>query len=139
MVYKKAFVDNDILIDLLLQREPFSIFSKSLLNDAVRQMIELNTSSLILANIHYVISKNLNKAEAINSVKYIMSLIKILPFEESHISAAIAANATDFEDSVQYYIAAGNNCDLIISRNIKHYKKYDLPVLTAEDFLRKIL
>jgi len=139
MNYKKAFVDSDILLDLLLNREPFFIYSRTLLTDDIKKIIGLNTSALILANVHYIISKNLNKSAAITSIKYIMDLINVLPFEASHINSAIIANHADFEDSIQYYIARENKCDLIVSRNIKHYKKFDIPVLNAEEFLRKIL
>jgi predicted nucleic acid-binding protein len=139
MTYKKAFVDSDILLDLLLNREPFFIYSRTLLTDEIKKIIELNTSALILANVHYIISKNLNKSVAITSIKYIMDLINVLSFEASHINSAIIANQADFEDSIQYHIAKENKCDLIVSRNIKHYKKFDIPVLSAEEFLRKIL
>ena len=139
MIYKNAFVDSDVLLDLLLNRDPFSIYSRTLLTNDVKKFIKLNTSTLILANVHYIISKNLNKNVAISSVKYIMDLINVLPFEASHINSAIIANHADFEDSIQYYIARENKCDLIVSRNIKHYKKFDIPVLNAEEFLRKIL
>src|SRR6185437_3187979 len=136
MAYKKAFVDSDVLLDLLLDREPFLIYSRTLLTNDIKKSIELNTSTLILANIHYIISKNLNKSVAISSVKYIMDLINALPFEASHIYSAIVTNQADFEDTIQYHIAKENNCDLIISRNIKHYSKFDIPVLSAEDYLR---
>jgi len=89
--------------------------------------------------VHYVISKQLNKNGALISIKYLMGLVKVLSFEEAQIKAAINAGHIDFEDSIQYYIARQNNCDLIISRNTKHYKGLDIPVLTAEEFLRRIL
>jgi predicted nucleic acid-binding protein len=139
MIYKKAFVDSDILLDLLLNREPFFIYSSTLFTDEVKTMIELNTSALILANVHYIIAKNINKNAAITSLKYIMKLINVFPFEASHIDSSIATGLADFEDGIQYHIAKGNNCNVIISRNIKHYKTFDIPVLTAGEFLRKIL
>lgn len=139
MTYKKALVDSDILLDLLLEREPFLIYSRSLMSGEIRKSIELCTSTLILANIHYIVSKNLNKNIAVASIKYIMHLLNVLPFEASHILSTVAANHIDFEDSIQYYIAKENKCDLIITRNIKHYNKFDIPVLNAEEFLRQIL
>jgi predicted nucleic acid-binding protein len=139
MIYKKAFVDSDILLDLLLSREPFFIYSSTLFSDEIKTIVELNTSTLILANVHYIIAKNINKSAAITSVKYIMDLINVLSFEASHINSAIITGQADFEDAIQYHIAKENKCDLIISRNLKHYKKFDLPVFNAEELLRKIL
>jgi predicted nucleic acid-binding protein len=139
MIYKKAFVDSDIILDLLLERDLFVDYSRALLTTTTQNLIKLYTSTLILANIHYVISKNVNKHVALNSLKFIINHIKILPFEALHLNLAISGEYADFEDSIQYYIAKQSNCDLIISRNIKHYNKFDIPVLTAEQLLRRIL
>lgn len=139
MIYKKVFVDSDILLDLFLKREPFYIYSKGLLSDEIKEQVDICTSTLIIANIHYVISKNINKTSALIATRSLMNITKVLPFKAEHINSAVEEQHTDFEDSIQYYIAKQNNCDLVISRNIKHYKKFDLPVSTAEDFLRRIL
>ena len=139
MIYKKVFVDSDILLDLFLKREPFFIYSRSLLSDDIKEQVEFYTSSLIIANFYYVISKDINKVAAINSVKSLMNIVNVLSFDDRHINSAIEGQHIDFEDSIQYYIARQDNCELIISRNIKHYKKFDIPVLTAEEFLRRIL
>jgi predicted nucleic acid-binding protein len=139
MTYKKIFLDSDILLDTLLKREPFVIYSRVLFSDKIGNTGKLCTSALILANIYYVISRNLNKQVAATSVKYLLGLVEILAFEGNHINSAINSEHPDFEDCIQYFIAKQNNCDLIISRNTKHYKKFDIPVLTAEEYLRNIL
>ncbi len=99
----------------------------------------MNTWALILANVHYILSKNLGKRAATDSIRYIMDMLNVFPFGSDHLASAVETNSSDFEDTIQYHIAAGNKCDLIISRNIKHYQKFDLPVLTAGQFLRSIL
>ena len=72
------------------------------------------------------------------SVKILINLINILPFESDVIKLALDSPFADFEDSIQYNIAGRFNCDAIITRNIKDYKKAKLPVLTAEQFLRQL-
>lgn len=138
MAYKKLFIDIDILLDLFLQRQPFFKFSQVLLNGTVPG-VELTTSALILANVHYLIRKHVSKATAKEIIKDITDILQVFPFEEQHILSAANNDHADFEDSIQYYIALQNNCDLIITRNIKDYKSSTIPVLTAEQFLRAIL
>jgi predicted nucleic acid-binding protein len=138
MVYKKIFVDSDILLDLLLKRESFVHHSQRLLKKAQEHTVKLYTSTLILANIHYLLNKNTNKTIAKESIRLLTLIISILPFEADDINSAINSEHTDFEDTIQFYIAQKHKCDLIISRNLKHYKKFDLPVLTAEQFLRTL-
>jgi predicted nucleic acid-binding protein len=138
MAYKKIFVDSDILLDLLLHREPFAIFSRSLLNKASEKTILLHTSTLILANVHYLLVKHLNKKTAREYVRFLSEFLEMLPFEPDNILLALNHEHGDFEDTIQYRIAKKHQCDLVVSRNIKHYKKFDIPVLTAEQLLRTI-
>jgi predicted nucleic acid-binding protein len=138
MAYKKIFIDSDVLLDFFLDRYPFADHADALLR--MKQTVEKRyTSTLVIANIHYLLRKLINGKEALNAIEQLMEDLKILSFEETHLNLAITAQHIDFEDSIQYYIAKQNDCDLIISRNIKHYKKFDIPVLTAEQFLRTIL
>lgn len=138
MTYKNIFVDSDILLDLLLEREPFNRFSKLLFHENKSNQFKLHTSTLIFANIHYLIAKKFSRHVAKEQLKLLSGMIGILPFERDNLSSALNSDHVDFEDTVQFYIAQNNKCDLIISRNIKHYKKFDLPVLTAEQFLRTL-
>jgi len=138
MTYKKIFVDSDILLDLILQRSPFNAFAKILLNQG--QILKLNfcTSTLVLANMHYMIAKNFGKHLAKEHLKNLSNIIHLLPFESNDAIAALDSEHIDFEDTIQFIIAQKHNCDLIISRNLKHYKKFSLPVLTAEQFLETL-
>jgi predicted nucleic acid-binding protein len=134
MTFNKIFVDSDILLDFLLNRPGFADYSQALVNRGNQKSLSLFTSALILANVHYIITKNVNKETAKRSVQYLVDIMNILPFEVSHINFSINQEYIDLEDGIQYYIAKQNNCDIIITRNIKHYKKFDIPVLTAENF-----
>jgi predicted nucleic acid-binding protein len=134
----KIFVDSDTLLDFLLDRPPFVYYSQSLISKGKQGLFKLYTSTLILANVHYLISKNINRQAAKIAIREVLNFVEILAFDEEHVKLALNSEHVDFEDTVQFYIAQKNNCDLIISRNIKHYKKFDLPVLTAEQFLRTL-
>lgn len=135
----KVFVDSDTLLDFLLDRTPFSYYSESIITKSRQGSVDLYTSTLILANVHYLVSKNINRQAAKIAIKEILNFVKIFAFEEEHVKLALDSNHVDFEDTVQFYIAIANKCDLIITRNTKHYKKFDIPVFTAEQFLRTIL
>ena len=61
MTYNKIFVDSDVLLDLLLQREPFYLHSQRLFDTGKEKDLKLYTSTLILANVHYLVAKLTNK------------------------------------------------------------------------------
>lgn len=134
----KTFVDSDTLLDFLLQREPFVYYSQSLLNKGKQKQIDLCTSALIIANVHYMLSKSVNRQTAKLAIKELLKFMQVFAFENEHVKLALDSEHVDFEDTVQFYIAKQNQCNFIISRNTKHFKKFDIPVLTAEQFLRQL-
>jgi len=44
----------------------------------------------------------------------------------------------DFEDSLQYFSAIDSDCEIIITRNGKDFKKSMIPVMTADENLKSI-
>jgi predicted nucleic acid-binding protein len=135
MTYNRLFIDSDILLDILLQREPFYVFGQELLNRGENKEIEISTSALVIANIYYIIAKALGRTESIDKVKTLLKILKVLPLDGDCITLAINSNFTDIEDAMQHFMAMQNQCDVIITRNLKHYKKSLLPVLSAEQYL----
>lgn len=138
MTYKHLFLDSDVLLDWLLKSEPFSSFTQTLINESIGNDFKINTSTLVIANINFVLSKHTNIVSARYHLKKLVKLITILPFESDIMDLALASTFHDFEDSIQFFIAEKFKCDAIITRNIKDYKKSTIPVLTAEQFLRTI-
>ena len=138
MAYKNLFIDSDILLDILLKREPHYHFSQNLLNKGKNKEIEINTSALIIANIYYIIVKTLGKSEAKGTVKKLLNILTVFPLDTDCINLAINSNFNDIEDAIQHFIALQNQCDVIITRNLKDYKKSLLPVMTAEQYLNTL-
>jgi len=138
MAYKHLFVDSDVLLDLALLREPFYPYIQLLLHEGEKQNVKLSTSGLIIANMNYILSKQLGAVTAREALKALRALVNVLSLDGEIIDLALTSNFTDFEDAIQYYIARKNNCDAIITRNIKDYKNSTIPVLTAEQFLNTL-
>jgi len=138
MAYKRLFLDSDVLLDMFLKREPFFFHTQILLIECIKRNIELRTSSLVIANIVYVLRKQIGILKAKLNLKNLFNSAKVLPFEFDAIETAISSDITDFEDAIQFHIAQKDNCDAIITRNIKDYKNSTIPVLTAEQFLNTL-
>lgn len=110
-----------------------------MLAESEKQNLEICTSSLAIANINYILTKQIGQIEAKKKVKELINSIKILPFEIESIELAVDSRFSDLEDAFQHFTAKRNDCNVIITRNIKDYKTSEIPVLTAEEFLSKIL
>lgn len=129
---RRLFVDTNILLDLLAKREPFYHETAQLFSAADSGKVELFTSALSFANIHYVLSQRLKQQDAKNAISRLMLLVKPLDLNELIIQRALSDDSfSDFEDALQYFTAIENKSEAIITRNLKDFKNAALPVLTA--------
>lgn len=134
----KVFLDSDVLLDYLTAREPFLNEIKLIIDLGLKKEIELFTSSLIAANIHYFISKTENSKTARIKLAKLTSFIKILNVGEKEILEAIKSKFKDFEDSIQNACAKNSKLGIIVTRNIKDFKHSELAILTPKEFLHRI-
>jgi predicted nucleic acid-binding protein len=83
----------------------------------------------------------LNKYESEDSVRAKLRKFKIIcevgEVNEETIDKGLNSAFKDFEDAVQYYSALQANCSVIITRNAKDFKHSSIPVMTAEEYLKR--
>jgi predicted nucleic acid-binding protein len=133
---KKILIDTNIVIDLLAKRDPFYAEAAELFSKADKNEIELSISALSITTTHYILSQRLKSEEAKSILRKFKVLVKVIDLNDKIIELALnEKELKDFEDAVQYYSAIENNDQLIISRNLKDFKKSKLPVMTAAQYL----
>ena len=60
----KIFIDTDVFLDVFAKREPFYYDSAKLLSEIENKKARGYTSSLVFANIHYILRKLKSKSYA---------------------------------------------------------------------------
>jgi len=135
---QRIFIDTDIFLDTILDRKPYSSFSNKIISLCERNEITGFTSSLILANIYYIVNKVSHHKKAIQSISKIRSIITILPFTDKEIGESIHSNFKDFEDGVEYFIAVNHTISFLLTRNIKDFKKASISILSPEEYLQSL-
>jgi len=136
---KKLFVDTNIVIDLLSRREPFYEEAAELFSLADKKQIELSISSLTIANTGYVLFRQMDSNKAKSVLRKLRLILNVLPLDDKIIGLALNDDTfTYFEDGLQYFTAIENEHELIVTRNLKDFKKSKLPAMTAKQFLKTI-
>ena len=131
----KVFVDTDVILDLLARRIPHFHFSAVLFTFAEMKKLELYTTPLIIANTFYILRKQLGNESAKNVLRKLRILLHIIDSTESIIDKALNSDFSDFEDAIQYYTALEYGIPVILTRNIRDYKKASIVVQTPESYL----
>lgn len=132
----KIFLDTDIILDLLSRREPFYQTSKNLFIKIEKREFTAFISPIIVANIYYILRRIESDKFARLNIQKILSIVSILDANSEIINLALKSQFKDFEDAIQYYTAIQNNIEILITRNIKDYKKAKIKIQTPEEFLK---
>lgn len=117
----KLFLDTNILLDLLLERDGFEE-SAEIIEMSNEGKCQLFVSSLTMVNIAYVYQKTVGREAIIPNLKLISSLMEVLPLSGDDIERSYYLDGRDFEDTIQAVCATRAGCDCIITRNSKDFE-----------------
>lgn len=120
---KRIFIDTNIMLDFLGERDPFYTSIAKIATLAENGTLEMITSPISFATVNYFISKFENSKIARNKLRKFKILTEIYHLNEQTLEKALNSSFSDFEDALQYFSAAESNCDIIITRNGKDFKK----------------
>ena len=132
----KAYIHCNILIDWLVDREPFSYYASKIIELAEKKKIESYISALRLAHTYYLIAKELSKKIANQFLRDSATLFRFADMPGSVIRKAIEKKYKDFEDDLHYYAAVENELDFLIARNKKDFKSENIVIIDAEEFVK---
>jgi predicted nucleic acid-binding protein len=133
---KKLFLDTNIVIDLLAQREPFYTDAANLFSLADKKQIELSVSSLTIANTSYQLLKQMDTTKMKSILRNLRLLISVHSLNDKIIGLALNDETfSDFEDGMHHFTALDNGQDIIITRNLKDFKNSKLPTMNAKQFV----
>jgi len=136
---KRVLVDANVVLDVLLDREPHAGHSS-----AVWAAIETGSAEGLLAahavtTIHYLIRKDQGIAKARRTLGAILRVFAVAAVDGTVVQAALRLPQPDFEDAVTSAAAQSAGCDLIVTRDPKGFRDSPVRALTPEAALPLLL
>ena len=133
------FIDTNVFLDFI-ERRPVGVKeAHTIFRLAANRCINLQVSDLSIANIKYSTRKTIPLQDFYMTMKLSREFYSIVPVGEQAVDKALAIEAKDFEDALQYFAAKQANADCIVTRNTKdfYFAVDDIEVLEPKDFLSK--
>ena len=115
----QILLDNDVVLDFVLEREPFFTDAEMISQHLDSGDIECYVSAITPINVFYTTRKLKNKNVALQAVKDLLVAIKVCRTNKIVLQNAFALNFTDYEDAVQCASTLAENLDAIVTRNVK--------------------
>ena len=133
---KRVFIDTNILLDLLLERQPWVQQASVLFSMADRKELDLLCCSLSFSTAVYLMHRlKYSRKEIITKLTIVKSLCTVTTVDSSVIDRVLQSDFSDLEDGMQYYSALAANAEMIVTRNEKDYALSNIPVLSPTEFL----
>lgn len=136
---KKIFLDTNVILDLLAERNPFYDSIAKIATLADQKKISLIVSPLSFTTVDYVLNKFEPSESVLGKMRKFTIICKICDVNEETIEKGLNSGFKDFEDAVQYYTAVQSDCNVIITRNGKDFKNSTIPIMTADEYLSSII
>lgn len=131
----KVIFDTNIILDLLLNRQPFCEMSARVIDLSATKVIEGYVSASAIIDIYYLANKTIrDKNKVCSLLERLLQIVSVAGVSETEILAALKSGWNDFEDAVQYFTAQNIEVSYIITRNKKDYLSADIVVVEPEEF-----
>lgn len=134
----KLLIDNNIVIDVFQDREPFSEYSTKILKLIESGDFEGFITANSITDIFYVLKRSIkDKNKVYNYIKLLLEILTIIDLNSEDIFKALDSESNDFEDQLIAVCAYKESIDFIITRNKKDFKNSKVPVIEPRAFITK--
>ena len=135
----RVLIDTNIVLDFLLQREPFA-------QDAELIFKAINTGQIVgyvtattLTDIFYISRKHTRSVDqARQAVLETLTAMVICPVNRGVLESAFKSGLADFEDAVQIFSAVDQELDAILTRDTQSFLNSSVPVLSIQELLQQL-
>jgi predicted nucleic acid-binding protein len=135
----RVLIDTNIVLDFLLQREPF-FQDEELLFQAINagEVVGYVTATT-LTDIFYISRRHTRSTEqARQAVSETLTAMVICPVDRAVLELAFDSGLDDFEDAVQIFSAVAQALEAIVTRDTQGFLSSPIPVLSVQELLQQV-
>lgn len=129
----RVLIDTNVVLDFLLEREPFVESAAKLFQQIDNGQIEGFITATTITNIYYILRKAAGSTIAIDAVSQILTDLNICMVDRQILKQAVDMNFQDFEDAVQYSCAVASQVDAIVTRDSSGFVTAEIPVISPDE------
>lgn len=133
----KVYLDTNVFLDMIMPRDcrQYNVNALKILKLAETGKFRFCINPLTVSTAYYVLRKD---AGAAKRIQKLLESLNIVPVAENDVRFSVFFDYTDREDAMHMSCAGSSGCELILTRNPKHYEGSPVPFLTPEEFLSRL-
>jgi predicted nucleic acid-binding protein len=131
----RILFDTNVVLDVVLERKPFSVPAGQLFDAADRKMLTGLLTPTTLTTTAYFVEKEKSSRVAFQTVERLTGRFDVAMVGRSVVSDALKTEFDDFEDSVLHEAARQAGAGTIVTRDENDFQAATLTVYTPEELL----
>lgn len=132
----RIMLDTNVIIDVLLDREPFAEDSSAVLSLCEEHLFDAFVSASAITDIFYLVRKHTHSAEcAYTAIETLLHIVDVCSVTGDNVTSALNIHAKDFEDCLVAECAKSIECECIVTRNKKDFDGFGIDVITPAEAL----
>ena len=133
----KILIDTDVVLDFFFDRKPFSEYATKVFFLCEANKIKGFVTPVIYSNVYYLLRQTSRHEKVVEKLSQLLLITDVLLMDKEIVTNALNSGFTDFEDALQNYAAVKRgDINVILTRNLKDYKKSDLGIMTPETYIK---
>jgi len=122
----KVFLDTNVILDVLANREPFVSDSAAVLSLIESRRVEGFVAAHTITTLFYFLRREVGGAKARNVLMDLFRVVEIVAVDQDRIFQALAMDWDDFEDA---------EADYLLTRDQTDFRRSHVPVLSPAEFV----
>lgn len=131
-----VLIDTDVLLDVALDRAPHAVSAAGLLDVCERKSITGFVAWHTVSNVYYLLQPSRGQESARRFIVELLGFIEVAPTDSESLRYAARLAMTDLEDAMQVAAATACGAELILTRNLRDFRRSPIRATTPAAFLR---
>lgn len=133
----KILIDTNVLLDYLLEREPYFENAKQVIILCVEGKVKGCIAAHSIPNMFFILRKDFTAKERRELLTNLSSIFDVEGIDKSKLLSGLAHEEfSDFEDCLQMECAKAYEAEYIVTRNVSDYATSEIKAIDPEDYLK---
>jgi predicted nucleic acid-binding protein len=128
----KVLFDTNVVLDVLLDRQPFRDTAAQLVARVERKELTGFLGATTLTTLYYLVAKVSGKVAARATVRNLLAVFQVAAVDRQILSRAVDSPIGDFEDAVLAEAGISQVVDAVVTRDPEGFKDSRLQVLSPQ-------
>jgi predicted nucleic acid-binding protein len=134
----RILIDTNVVLDLLLAREPFVQDAARIFATVERGEVEGFLCATTLTTVDYLLGQTLSNHETRRTIRQLMNLFEVAAVNRVVLAAAAESSMLDFEDAVLAQSANHGGVERIVTRGTPDFTESPVVAVDPSEFLAQL-